>query len=192
MVVFCVLLYIGQKMFLIGLGIWKSEFGQVKVVVKYVFSVGYCYIDCVVIYGNEFEIGEVLKEDVGLGKVVFWEELFVIFKLWNIKYYFEDVEFVFWKILVDFQLEYLDLYLMYWFYVFEWGDNFFFKNVDGIICYDFIYYKEIWKVLEVLVVKGLVQVLGLFNFNSWQIDDIFSVVFVCLVVLQVECYLYLV
>ena len=42
---------------------------QVKAAIKYALSVGYRHIDCAAIYGNEAEIGEALKENVGPGKV---------------------------------------------------------------------------------------------------------------------------
>lgn len=42
---------------------------QVKAAITYALSVGYRHIDCAAIYGNEAEIGEALKENVGPGKV---------------------------------------------------------------------------------------------------------------------------
>lgn len=42
---------------------------QVKAAIKYALSVGYRHIDCAAVYGNESEIGEALKENVGPGKV---------------------------------------------------------------------------------------------------------------------------
>ena len=161
-----VVLHTGQKMPLIGLGTWKSNPGQVKAAIKYALSVDYCHIDCAAIYGSETKIREALKENVGPSKALSQEKLFVTSKLWNTKHYPEDVEPVLQKTLADLQLEYLGLYLIYWPYAFEWGDDLFPKNADGTIHYYSIDYKETWKAPEA---QGLVRALGLSNFSSGKL-----------------------
>lgn len=63
-------------------------------------KVGYWYLDCVVDYGNEKEVGEGIKWVIDEGLCI-REEFWVIFKLWNIFYVFEYVGFVLEKILLD-------------------------------------------------------------------------------------------
>ncbi|KAL1788058.1 alcohol dehydrogenase [NADP(+)] [Sigmodon hispidus] len=98
---------------LIGLGTWKSEPGQVKAAIQHALSVGYRHVDCASVYSNETEIGEALKKNVGPGKALSQEELFVTSKLWNTKHHPEDVEAALQKTLADLQLKFLDFYLMH-------------------------------------------------------------------------------
>ncbi|XP_072129777.1 aldo-keto reductase family 1 member A1-B isoform X2 [Mobula birostris] len=186
-----VLLNTGQKMPLIGLGTWKSRPDEVKTAILNALKSGYRHVDCATVYNNEAEIGDLFKEVVGVDKIVKREELFVTSKLWNNKHHPEDVEAACRKSLEDLKLTYLDLYLIHWPYAFQKGDNPFPVNPDGTIQYDYIDYKETWKAMEKLVEKGLVKAIGLSNFNSRQIDDVFAAATIKPAVLQVECHPYL-
>lgn len=117
----------GKKIFKFGLGIFRVEVGElVYDIVKFVLKIGYRYIDIVIMYGNELDIGRVIR-DLGILR----EEIFVIFKF--VKYYDGDIVFIkevldkFLKIL---NIGYIDLMLIYWF------------------DYDYYINDLIWKIFE--------------------------------------------
>lgn len=61
---------------------WQPEQGGTKEAVIEAIKAGYRHIDTAMIYGNEMEIGEALKECIP--KYVKREELFITTKLWYI------------------------------------------------------------------------------------------------------------
>ena len=164
-------LFTGASFPLVGLGTWKSKEGAVETAVKEALDVGYRHIDCAAIYGNEKEIGNALKEK--LGKVCERKDLFVTSKLWNTKHAAADVRPACVKTLQDLGLDYIDLYLIHWPTGFKAGGESFPKNPDGSIIYSDTHYCETWGAMEKLVEEGLVKHIGLSNFNSKQIDEVY-------------------
>lgn len=164
-------LFTGASFPLVGLGTWKSKKGEVEKAVKTAIDVGYRHIDCAAAYGNEKEVGEALKEKIGA--VCERKDIFITSKLWNTKHAAEDVRPACLETLKDLGLDYIDLYLIHWPIGFRAGDDKFPKNSDGSMIYSDTHYNETWSAMEKLVEEGLVKHIGLSNFNSKQIDEVY-------------------
>ena len=107
-------LYSGDKIPVIGLGTFGSDNYDAETVaqaVKTAIKMGYRHIDCASVYGNEKEIGNVLKQVIDEG-IVTREELWITSKVWNDKH--KQVVASCKQTLEDLPLDYLDLYLVHW------------------------------------------------------------------------------
>ncbi|EDL54910.1 MULTISPECIES: aldo/keto reductase [Vibrio] len=157
-------LYTGQKMPAVGLGTFGSDrFGpeEVSQAVYGAIKAGYRFLDCASIYGNEDQIGDVLKRamnDFGIER----EEFFINSKVWNDQH--DDVINACKKTLKDLQVDYLDLYMVHWPF-----PNFHPIGCDGdsrspdakpYIHEDFM---KTWRQMEQLVEMGLVKAIGTSN-----------------------------
>lgn len=94
-------IYVMKNIFEVGFGFWKVDKVICVDIIYEVIKVGYCYLDCVVDYGNEKEVGEGIKCVIDDGLCI-CEELWVILKFWNIFYVLEYVGLVLEKLLSDF------------------------------------------------------------------------------------------
>lgn len=157
-------LYTGSKIPCIGLGTFGSDSvsaDKVAETVKRAIYSGYRHIDCASVYGNEKEIGYVLKEILKSGFLK-REDLWITSKVWNDMH--DKVEESCKKSLNDLQIDYLDLYLVHWP----------FPNYHPPKCdvtsrspnakpYIHENYMKTWHDMEKLIDKGLVKNIGTSN-----------------------------
>jgi len=154
----------GTKIPVIGLGTFGSDNYDAETIaqaVKTAIKMGYRHIDCASVYGNEKEIGVVLKELFAEG-IVKREELWITSKVWNDKH--NEVVASCKQTLADLQLDYLDLYLVHWPF-----PNFHAPKCDvtarqpNSVPYIHENYMKTWTQMESLVKTGLVKNIGTSN-----------------------------
>jgi alcohol dehydrogenase (NADP+) len=158
-------LYTGAKIPAVGLGTFGSDrFSgeQIAAAVKGALEAGYRHIDCASVYGNEHQVGPVLREALNAG--LRREELWITSKLWNDKHDEQDVIPSCEKSLRDLQLDYLDLYLVHWPFPNYHAPG---VGVDSRDPYARPYihenYMKTWRQMEQLVKRGLVRHIGTSN-----------------------------
>lgn len=154
----------------IGLGTWRITGKEhVKEIIKNAIDVGYRHIDTALVYENEKDIGDALKEIYAEGKIK-RADLFITSKLWNT--YHENVKEGLEQTLKDLQTDYLDLYLVHWPVKFEKDQNFNGIYVDDkpkLLEYDVL---KVWKQMECVVKAGKVRSIGIANHGIKNVTKI--------------------
>jgi D-xylose reductase len=192
-------LHNGDKLPVIGLGLWKVPNADAARVVKDAVQCGYTHFDSACDYGNETEVGAGLKKAMQAGSSR-REDLWVTSKLWNTYHKPEHVRPALEKSLGDLGLDYLDLYLIHFPIALEYvpfderyPPGWFFEPdaaspkmhpVRVPIC-------ETWQAMEELVRAGLVRNIGVCNFGVSLLRDLLAYAEIPPAVLQVESHPYL-
>ncbi|CAN9282161.1 unnamed protein product [Alternaria alternata] len=145
----------------VGLGTWRSEPGEVRDAVSFALKQGYRHIDAALIYGNENEVGQGIK-DSGVPR----EEIFLTNKLWNTHQ--PNVKEGLQKSLDALGTDYLDLYLIHWpvRLVPNESSELLPVNPDGTRSVDRDWNQsETWRQMEEVYKSGKVKAIGVANWS---------------------------
>jgi D-xylose reductase len=185
----------GDKMPLMGLGIWKIPNDICAETVYQAIKMGYRCIDSASDYGNEKEAGEGVARAIKEG-IVKREDLFITSKLWNSSHRPEHVEAACKRSCDDFQTDYMDLYLIHFpislkyvapevRYPSGW------KFEDKMEPDHGVTYEQTYKAMEALVDKKMARNIGISNVTSVKIVDVMKFARIKPAVLQVELHPFL-
>ena len=153
----------GAKMPQLGLGVHRIDDATTVEVVTSALEVGYRSIDTAAIYGNERGVGEALATS-GLPR----DQLFITSKVWNTDQGYDATIRAANESLDRLKLDHLDLYLIHWPMPFQ--DT----------------YVETWKAMIALQEQGMVNSIGVSNFEEAHLRRVIEATDVSPVVNQVE------
>ena len=152
----------GTKIDAIGFGTYKVSDaltdGRTKEIIRDALLTGYRYIDTAAFYGNEGEIGEVIRE-----LQIPREEIFLQTKVWKTELGYEKTAQAIRDSLKRLQMDYIDLLMIHWPKEFP-GDPDWKEKVQGS-----------YKAMEDAQKAGLVRNLGLSNFLPHHIMAIMEI-----------------
>ncbi|KAJ5955918.1 hypothetical protein N7501_010197 [Penicillium viridicatum] len=152
----------------IGLGTWRSEPGQVRKAVSFALKNGYSHIDAALIYGNEHEVGQGIKDSN-----VPRENIFITSKLWNTHQ--SNVAEGLQKTLDALGTDYLDLYLIHWpvRLVPNESSALLPVNPDGTRSVDRSWdQSETWRQMEEVYKAGKVKAIGVANWSIPYLEEL--------------------
>jgi alcohol dehydrogenase (NADP+) len=160
----------GDEMPILGLGTWKSKPGEVYAAMKEAIRIGYRHFDCAMIYGNEVEIGNAIRDAINEGQVT-RKALWVTSKLWGNAHGRDNVAGALKKTLQDIGLDYLDLYLIHWPIPLKPSAVFPSSAADFESPAE-VPIQSTWEGMEAAVKSGLTRHIGVSNFSAKKIRDL--------------------
>lgn len=142
----------------VGFGTWQIPASQTKQAVLDALSVGYRHIDTALVYGNEKQVGEAVKES-GMKR----DDVFVTTKLPAETKSYQGTLNDFNTSLSNLDLEYVDLYLVHapqpWS---QTGGNYDLEN------------RDVWKAMEEIYKSGRAKAIGVSNFDANDLSNILN------------------
>lgn len=183
----------------VGFGLWKIPKEDTANAIVEAIRAGYRHFDSAADYANEAESGEGFARAIAEGLVT-REELWITSKLWNTFHAPEHVDEACRKTLADLQVDCLDLYLIHFpialeyvpieeRYPPEWLFNP--DDPEPEMRTAPVPLYQTWHAMEALVEKGLVNRIGVCNYNTGLIHDLMSYATIKPSHLQIESHPYL-
>jgi diketogulonate reductase-like aldo/keto reductase len=156
----------GIEMPRFGLGVYQSEAGsETENAVRYALEAGYRHVDTAALYGNEREVGKIVRAGI-----VPREAVFVTSKVWTTDLSYEGTKKAFNDSMDKLGFEYIDLYLLHW-PVNDW--------------------QGAWRALEEFYREGRVRAIGVSNFLAHHLDQLAQISSIPPAVDQYEMHPYL-
>ncbi|XP_059916344.1 aldo-keto reductase family 1 member D1-like [Gadus macrocephalus] len=167
----------GNRIPLLGLGTYadprSTAKGTALECVKNAIDVGYRHFDGALVYFNEHEVGQAIREKIADGTVK-REDIFYCGKLWSTFQPPEMVRPALESTLKALKLDYVDLYIVELPMAFKPGDDFYPKDENGKYIYHHTDLCATWEAMEACKDAGLVKSLGVSNFNRRQLELLFN------------------
>lgn len=160
-------LHNGIEMPRFGLGVYKmTEPEESYLAMEKALKVGYLAIDTAAFYGNEQQVGEVIRNSTKTRK-----DIFVTSKVWNTDQGYDETLRAFEKSLNLMQMDYMDLYLTHW----PVPDKF----------------KDTYRAIERLYDEKLIRATGVSNHETHHLESLFATANIKPMVNQIELHPYL-
>lgn len=157
----------GTRMPIIGFGTWQIIFHTRKKVLQAI-EAGYRLIDTAKIYGNEVGVGAAINES-GVDRA----DIFVTTKLWNGEQGYDGSHRAFDESLRRLDLDYIDLYLIHW------------PSRERSTR------RESWRALEEIYKSGRARAIGVSNYETEHLKEMFEYAKVKPAVNQIEFHPYI-
>ncbi|KAI9154986.1 Aldo/keto reductase [Paramyrothecium foliicola] len=184
----------GHKIPQVGFGLWKVAPEAAAELVYEAIKSGYRLFDGAYDYGNEKEAGQGIRRAIDEG-LIERKDVFVTTKLWNTCHQKQRAIDVATKQVEEWGLGYIDLYLIHFPVALEYNPNCtrgWYFDGQSEVRLERTPIRETWEALEAVHQAGLVRNIGVSNFNSQSILDIFTYAKVAPCMLQIEHHPYLV
>lgn len=141
----------GQVIPQLGLGVYKVAQTAAVDLIGEAIAAGYRRIDTAALYGNEYEVGQGIRES-GIAR----EEIFVTTKIWNDRQGRQETPAAIEESLERLNLGYVDMLLIHW------------------PCPNQDLFLETWQVFEEYLRHGLVRGIGVSNFQPSHLDRLIA------------------